>query len=277
MSSNIFILVLALFLLAILIYSSVAQFDVSARKPKQINNFCNPSTPTITGAVKAETCCQAINGVYTFCIKCQYDANDNTVGSCISFYPSHLAANSTGLPTPAGNALPPPGSDTGPTIKVPPGVVNALSNATNALPPGNSTGTLPPGSIIKVPPGTIGSATNPPPTNNNTGNHIAMTSSDNPPGCSKKVPIPPNCTLNPFNNSASNKGTASLGNIIKVPVNHTNGLPTNNNTGTAPPALKLSQPTLAGQQPQTQQTTGHHHHKGSNTGASTSGGNSTGH
>jgi hypothetical protein len=71
-------------------------------------------------------------------------------------------------------------------------------------PPGNSTGTLPPGSIIKVPPGTIGSATNPPPTNNNTGNPIAMTSSDNPPGCSKKIPIPPNCTLNPFNNSASN-------------------------------------------------------------------------
>jgi hypothetical protein len=46
-----------------------------------------------------------------------------------------LAANSTGLPTPEGNALPPPGSDTGPTIKVPPGVVNALPNATNALPP----------------------------------------------------------------------------------------------------------------------------------------------
>ena len=290
MPSNTLILVVALFLLAILIYSSVAQFDVSARKPKQINNFCNPSTPTIKGAVKAETCCQAINGVYTFCIKCQYDANGNDVGGCINFYPSRLAANSTGLPTPAGNALAPPGSDTGPTIKVPPGVVNALPNATNALPTGDSTGTLPPGSIIKVPPGMIGSATNPPPTNNNTGNPIAMTSSDNPPGCSKKVPIPPNCTLNPFNNSASNKagtigsatnpsnntGTASLGNIIKVPVNHTNTLPTGNNTSTPPPALKLSQPSLTGQQPQTQQTTGHHH-KGSNTGASPTNGNSTGH
>ena len=153
-------------------------------------------------------------------------------------------------------------------------------------------GTPPPGSIIKVPPGTIGSATNPPPTNNNTGNPIAMTSSDNPPGCSKKDPIPLNCTLNPFNNLLSNKagtvgsatnpsnstGTASLGNIVKVPVNHTNALPTNNNTGAPPPTLKLSQPSLAGQQPETQQTTGHHHHKGSNTGASTStGGNSTGH
>ena len=120
--------VVASFLLAILIYSAVTQFDVAARKPKQINNFCNPSTPTISGAVKAETCCQAINGVYTFCIKCQYDANDNTVGSCISFYPNRMAANSTSLPTPAGNALPPP--------------------------EGNNTSTLPPGSIIKVPPGT---------------------------------------------------------------------------------------------------------------------------
>jgi hypothetical protein len=152
-------------------------------------------------------------------------------------------------------------------------ITGTLLPPTNALPPsGNSTGTPPPRSIIKVPPGTIGSATNPPPTNNNIGNPIAMTSSDNPPGCSKKVPIPPNCTLNPFNNSASNKGTASLGNIIKAPVNLTNALPTGNNTGTSPPALKLSQPSLAGQQPQT-----HHHHKGSSTGASTSTSNSTGH
>ncbi len=157
-------------------------------------------------------------------------------------------------------------------------ITGALPPPTNALPPsGNSTGTPPPGSIIKVPPGTIGSATNPPPTNNNTGNPIAMTSSDNPPGCSKKVPIPLNCTLNPFNNSASNKGTVSLGNIIKAPVNHTNALPAGNNTSTPPPALKLSQPSLAGQQLQTQQTT-KPHHEGSSTGASTSAGsNSTGH
>ena len=224
-------------------------------------------------------CCQSFRDgkIETlWCTQC-----DNTVppSNCGPRYEANRGvANPTGVPTPAGNALPPPGSDTGPTIKVPPGVVNALPNATNALPPGNSPGTLPPGSIFKVPPGTIGSATNPPPTNNNTGNPIAMTSSDNPPGCSKKVPIPPNCTLNPFNNSASNKGTASLGNIIKAPVNHTNALPTGNNTSTPPPALKLSQPSLAGQQPQTQQTTGHHHHNGSSTGASTSAGsNSTGH
>jgi len=175
---------------------------------------------------------------------------------------------------------------------------------TNALPPsGNNSGTPPPGSIIKVPPGTVNSfptsnSSGTPPSltiyngrnpaspnifslagkannsSNSTGNPIAMTSSDNPPGCSKKVPIPPNCTLNPFNNSALNKGKASLGNIIKAPVNHTSALPTGNYTSTQPPALKLSQPSLAGQQ----QTTGHHHHKGSSTGASTSAGsNSTGH
>ncbi len=185
----------------------------------------------------AQICCQVINGNISVCIKCQYDANDNTVGSCINFYPSRLAANSTGLPTPAGNALPPPGIDTGPTIKVPPGMLNALPNATNALPPSNSTSTLPPGSIIKVPPGTIGSATNPPPTNNNTGNPIAMKSSDNPPGCSKKIPIPPNCTLNPFNNSASNKA----------------------------------------EQTQTQQTTGHHHKGSNTGASTSNGNNSTGH
>ena len=81
-------------------------------------------------------------------------------------------------------------------------------------------------------------------------------------------------TVGSATNPSNNTGTASLGNIIKAPVNHTNALPTGNNTSTPPPALKLSQPSLAGQQ----QTTGHHHHKGSSTGASTSAGsNSTGH
>ena len=79
-------------------------------------------------------------------------------------------------------------------------------------------------------------------------------------------------TVGSATNPSNNTGTASLGNIIKAPVNHTNALPTGNNTSTPPPALILSQPSLAGQQ----QTTGHHH-KGSSTGASPSTGNSTGH
>jgi len=84
-------------------------------------------------------------------------------------------------------------------------------------------------------------------------------------------------TVGSATNPSNNTGTASLGNIIKAPVNHTNALPAGNNTSTPPPALKLSQPSLAGQQLQTQQTT-KPHHEGSSTGASTSAGsNSTGH
>jgi hypothetical protein len=283
MPSKAVVLVIIAFIAVVLICSSYSQSALA--KAIAISGI---TCQTNLGLSLKVECCQSFRDgkIETlWCTQC-----DNTVppSNCGPRYQANRGvANPTGVPTPAGNALPPPGSDTGPTIKVPPGV-NALPNATNALPPGNSTGTPPPGSIIKVSPGTIGSATNPPPTNNNTGNPIAMTSSDNPPGCSKQIPIPLNCTLNPFNNSASNKagtvgsainpsntiGTASIGNIIKVPLNHTNALPTGNNTGTPPLALKLSQPSLAGQQPQTQQTTGHHH-KGSNTGASTSSGNST--
>jgi len=254
MPSKAVVFVVVSLLAVALIFSSASQV---LAKPRQAGPVTCRTVPTMAGNTQAQ-CCQDRPGQYghtvTWCTTCD---NTNPPSNCSDRYcvSGCAFARLTGNIT--GTLLPP----------------------TNALPPsGNSTGTPPPGSIIKVPPGTIGSATNPPPTNNNTGNPIAMTSSDNPPGCSKKVPIPPNCTLNPFNNSASNKGTASLGNIIKAPVNHTNALPTGNNTSTPPPALKLSQPSLAGQQPQTQQTTGHHHHNGGSTGASTSAGsNSTGH
>jgi hypothetical protein len=260
MPSKVVVFVVVLLLAVALIFSSTSQI---LAKPRQ----AGPVTCRYGGPGKV-MCCQDRPGAYastvTWCTVCD---NTSPPSNCSDRYcvSGCMFARLTGNIT--GTLLPP----------------------TNALPPsGNSTGTPPPGSIIKVPPGTIGSATNPPPTNNNTGNPIAMKSSDNPPGCSKQIPIPLNCTLNPFNNSVLNKagtvgsainpsnttGTASLGNIIKVPLNHTNALPTGNNTGTPPPALKLSQPSLAGQQPQTQQTTGHHH-KGSNTGASTSSGNST--
>jgi hypothetical protein len=248
MPSKVVVFVVVLLLAVALIFSSTSQI---LAKPRQ----AGPVTCRYGGPGKV-MCCQDRPGAYastvTWCTVCDYTSPPSNCSDryCVSGCTyARLAGNIT------STLLPP----------------------TNALPPsGNSTGTPHPGSIIKVLPGTIGSATNPPPTNNNTGNSIAMTSSDNPPGCSKKVPIPPNCTLNPFNNSALNKGTASLGNIIKAPVNRTNALPTGNNTSTQPPALKLSQPSLAGQQLQTQQTTGHHH-KGSNTSASSSTGNSTGH
>jgi hypothetical protein len=255
------VLLVVSFLLVILIYNSAAKVEVfglvklTGSKATCVNQGLKYSI-TINGYAFVEKCCQVDNsGTGVFCQECYY-ADPNlaaaTLVTCDAPYSvSRAVVNSTSLPNPLGNAL---------------------------APPRNNTGTPPFGGIIKVPPGTIGSAINPAPTNNNIGNPITMKSSDNPPGCSKKVPIPPNCTLNPFNNSASNKGTASLGNIIKAPVNNTNALPTGNNTSTPPPALTLSQQSLAGQQPQTQQTTGHHHHKGSSIGASTStGSNSTGH
>jgi hypothetical protein len=223
------VIVVASFLLAILIYSAVAQFDVSARKPKQINNFCNPSTPTISGAVKAETCCQAINGVYTFCIKCQYDANDNTVGSCISFYPNRLAANSTALPAQAGGELPPPSNNTGPP---------------------------PLGSIFKVPPGTTSAN---PPSGNTTGGPVVIMSSDNPPGCSKQNPIPPNCTINPFPSSGATSAQVPPG-LFKPAGNITNAPIAPKNSTLSPPTLKLS--------PQTGLPQVHHHHKGGSTSSS---------
>jgi hypothetical protein len=161
------VLVVVSFLLVILIYSSVAQFDVFAR-PKNIEMLCHDATPTIKGAVTAEVCCQHINGAITVCNKCQYDANGKTVGSCINFYPEGQmpGGNSTGPPTnvlPPGDNNPstlPPGS----IIKVPPGTTNAGPITTT----GNNTGSVN-GTITKVPPGIFkptGNATNatPPPT-----------------------------------------------------------------------------------------------------------------
>ena len=254
MSSKALVLAVASFLVVILIYGPIVTFEVFAKPPKLGPITCHTGQGLPPGQTE---CCQptlsSVTGrvLLVFCTTC----DDTSPPSNCS--PRYVTTGGTART----NALPPSGNNTGPITNgqtgLPSSLGNALStgnstgtpgktsifnpvrNVTAALPINNNTGTLPPGSIFKVPPGTIGSATNPPPTNNNTGNPIAMKSSDNPPGCSKKIPIPPNCTLNPLNNSALNK----------------------------------AQP----QQTQTQQTTGHHH-KGSNTGASTStGSNSTGH
>jgi hypothetical protein len=71
--------------------------------------------------------------------------------------------------------------------------------------PSNSTGTLPPGSIIKVPPGTIGSATNVlPPSGNSTG-------------------TPPTLTITKEHNAASPNVFSSAGNATN-PSNNTSTL-----------------------------------------------------
>src|SRR5690242_21960995 len=100
------VFVLTSILTVILIYSSITESAVIA-KPKHIDNLCRDATPTIKGTVKAEVCCQIINGQTSVCIKCQYDANDNTVGSCINFYPERQmpGGSSTLPPTFAGSSL----------------------------------------------------------------------------------------------------------------------------------------------------------------------------
>jgi hypothetical protein len=250
------VVVIVLLLLIVLIYGQTATFYAFAKPPKKGPITCRPIF-NMAGTAPYTECCQttypSTPGALpkTYCTKC-----DNTVppSNCGPAYEVRTANGGPLNPPSTGTLLPPSGNHTGTVTNGPPrlgtvlppsgnntsspgkaSIFNPIRNTTNALSGNNNTGTLPPESIIKVPPGTIGSATNP----------------------------------------SNNTGTASLGNIIKVPVNHTNALPTGNNSSTPPPALKLSQPSLAGQQPQMQQTT--HHHKGSSTGASTSTGNSTGH
>ena len=279
------VLVVASFLIAALIFSLYSIPAVFAR----ISRGPIGCTPHGIGAPGPQVlCCQTETDSTTgitinWCTLCD---DTEPPSNCGPRFQAHGGGSPTVGPTQTGNGLPSTGAKNNGQTGTPGHLGTPLpsGNNTGRLPVNNNTATVPPGSIIKVPPGTIGSATNPPPPNNNTGNPTAMKSSDNPPGCSKKIPIPLNCTLNPFN-SASNKAgaigsattpsntTGTLGNIIKVPVNRTNALAAGNNTGTTPPALKLSQPSTAGQQ----QTTGHPHHKGSNTGASTSSGNSTSH
>jgi hypothetical protein len=200
--------------------------------------LCHDATPTITGAVKAEVCCQHINGAITVCNKCQYDANGNTVGSCINFYPERQmpGGNSTSLPASAGAEVPPQS---------------------------NNTGTPPLGSIFKVPPGTTSAG---PPSGNTTGGPVAIMSSDNPPGCSKQNPIPPNCTINPFPSSGATNAQVPPG-LFKPAGNITNAPITPKNTTLSPPTLKLST--------QTGLLQVHHHHKGGSTSSSNT--NSTGH
>jgi hypothetical protein len=282
MSSEAVVLAVVSFLALVLFFSSSFSVNTFARPKNPTSDItCNKKLDLKTGKWDGSSyqCCywsldSRGHAQNYYCADC-FTSADGASLACNDYV---LVAARPGvsttslLPNPVGNALPPPTNSTGTPrgggiIKAPP------VNPTSALPPSNNASTVLPGSIFKVPPGTTNAL---PPSGSTTGGPVAVMSSDNPPGCSKKVPIPPNCTLNPFNNSALNKGTVSLGNIIKAPVNHTNALSIGNNASTPPPALKLSQPSLAGQQPQTQQTTGHHH-KGSNTGASTStGSNSTG-
>jgi hypothetical protein len=143
------VFVLASILTVILIYSSITEFHVIAKPPKHIDFLCRDATPTAPGAVKAEVCCQIINGNIAGCTKCQYDANGNDVGGCVNFYPERQmpGGSSTLPPTFAGGSLS-SGNNTG-------GVTNGQTGPPNrlgtVLPSGtnNNTGTPPALTVTK--------------------------------------------------------------------------------------------------------------------------------
>ena len=135
---NVAVFVLTSILTVILIYSSITEFHVIA-KPKHIDMLCRDATPTAPGAIKAEVCCQIINGSISVCTKCQYDSNGNDVGGCINFYPQRQmpGGSSTLPPTFAGGSLS-SGNNTG-------GVTNGQTGPPNrlgtVLPSGNNNNT----------------------------------------------------------------------------------------------------------------------------------------
>ncbi|NAL78519.1 hypothetical protein [Nitrososphaera sp. AFS] len=145
---NLVVFAVASVLTVILIYSSITEVEVIAR-PKHIDNLCREATPTIKGAVKAEVCCQIINGSISVCIKCQYDANDNSVGSCINFYPERQVqgGNSALPPTSAGASF----SSSNNTGLITNGQTIPPSRLGNVHPSGsnNNTGTQPANIITK--------------------------------------------------------------------------------------------------------------------------------
>jgi hypothetical protein len=210
--------------------------------------------PDKPGAVYAERCCDTTTYFndagqpafsQTFCQVCQYSGGGGLV-DCTT-------VNKSGNP---GGLNPPPSA----------GLLNKEPTSTA---PGNNTGVLPPGSIIKIPLGSINTFS---PSGNNTGN------------ATKPVPSVPsglevlgstltkpkgNATLLPHFPSGNTTGTLPAQTITKE---HNPASPNvlslagnaTNNTGTTSPTTGLG-----GQ---------HHHHKGGQASTSSSSNtNSTGH
>jgi hypothetical protein len=134
-SKNAVVLVVISFILVILIYSSVAKFDVFARTKTEYTG-CTKRDPTKSGATSAIECCWTnteygksgrITAVYSTCQTCEYDANGNKI-DCRNTSPSRSTGlgnppqsvgsaqpPSTPLPPPPSNAIPPPSAFSSPT------------------------------------------------------------------------------------------------------------------------------------------------------------------
>jgi hypothetical protein len=145
------VIVVASFLLVILIYSTVVH-DVFAK------HVITTTACSVVDLGAGTRCCYStydintagsISNFHTYCQDCDRGGNN-----CGAEY--EVRNTGTGVVAP-GNLTNAPPSNNGKTT----GVLNPPANLTNALPTNNNTGTIPPVSVIKVPPGTIGNATNP--------------------------------------------------------------------------------------------------------------------
>jgi hypothetical protein len=160
MPSKAVVLVVASLLLAILIYSSVAQFDVFALHKVGTPNCSQIAKSTSLTTLTNIECCWTESdqfsstspeeNVHVYCQNCYYN-NDGSLYGCDPVKTIVRTSGQTGILGTTRiltNALPPSGNKTG----TPPlgGIIKVPPAATNALPPsGNSTGTPPTLTITK--------------------------------------------------------------------------------------------------------------------------------
>jgi hypothetical protein len=238
MLSKAVVLVVACFLLVILILSLY-----SIPKASALLNKATSCTPVKGNFVEKQIlCCQTISDtggavVKVTCTLCDDTEPPSNCGP--PFNPAvYRQGGQTGAinPPSTGTLLPPSGNHTGTVTNGPPrlgtvlppsgnntgtpgktSIFNPIRNTTNALSGNNNTGTLPPGSIIKVPPGTVGSATNP---SNTTGTSptLSITKEHNP--ASPNVLSLAGNTTNPSNNTSTLKSTPITGQNLQTSGGH---------------------------------------------------------
>jgi hypothetical protein len=131
MPSKAVVLFVISFLLVILIYDSVAEFQVFAKPKITFLRTCYKSTADVSGATSASVCCwnTYTNGKLTdqLCQKCNYDSSGNTV-DCRQYTPARTIGNSTGLPGRLGTLLP-ASNNTGGLTNGQSGLPNRLGSA----------------------------------------------------------------------------------------------------------------------------------------------------
>jgi hypothetical protein len=300
-SKNAVVLVVISFLLVILIYSSVAKFDVFA-KPRKTSITCTSTNTSSTDYT--EKCCwyewnddpNQFTGAVHMCQVCEH-VGDYAVYCDPPYAGSRTAAPPvSGLPPSAGSAQPPSGNNTGgitngqtgppnrlgtffPSTNNSGGITNGQmglpSRLGNALPPVNNASTsFNPRSTIKTPPtstfspATTGNVANPGNNNNNTSTPPALSITKEHNLASPKLYSPPSQKQQTSTTTCPNGLLSDAnGNCPSTPntssTNQQGGLTSNNNNNPTSGHHKGSnQPTQTGGG---QELTAIKKHKGSKT------------